>query len=288
MAQRQCARRTADGHAVQVQDDGLHGLRRVDHLDDDVARRSVVARRGEEAVLTLLVGHGHADGLLALLPGHGQPQDVGASVGGVHLLHIVARGLEHLGLVVPNLVGAPLPSVDVRKEWGRGRHVDDVGITLEARHVRSLEDGGLVVVPLLAASVAGILAGEDLRPLAVVAVVAQAVGQEPLLVAIIVLVVEVHLQLLHARLQEVEVPALAVGPRGADELQRGVLGADGVAELLQTLGEDGAEAAVLLVVVPLLVTDGKEFQVERLGVAHVGTDLAPRRRGVAVGKLDQV
>ena len=102
------------------------------------------------------------------------------------------------------------------------------------------------------------------------------------------LVVEVDLQLLHAWLQEVEVPAFGVRTSGADELQRGVLGAKGIRELLQTLGEDGTEAAVLLVVVPLFVAHAEELQVEGLGMAHVGTHLAPFCRDVAIGKLHEV
>lgn len=87
------------------------------------------------------------------------------------------------------------------EERRRGGHVDDVGITLKTRHVGSLEDGSLVMVPLLTLAVAGILASKHLGPLAVVRVVAQTMREEPLLVAVVVLVVEIHLQLLHARLQ---------------------------------------------------------------------------------------
>ena len=121
-------------------------------------------------------------------------------VGGVELLDVVADGLEHLRLVVPYLVGTPLPTFYVGKEWGGGRHVDDVGIALEAGHVGSLEDGSLVVVPLLSPAVTGIFASKHLRTLSVVGVVAQSVTEEPLFVAIVVLVVKVHLQLLHAGL----------------------------------------------------------------------------------------
>ena len=174
------------------------------------------------------------------------------------------------------------------EERGVGSHVDDIGIALDARHVGSLVERRLKVVPLLAFAVAGIFAGKHTGTLAVVGVVAQAVAEEPRLVAVVMLVVEVDLQLLHAGLQQVEVPALGVGACGADELQFRILGTQGSIELLQALGEDGTVAAVLLVVVPLLVADAEEFQVERFGMAHVGTHLAPLRRNVAVSELYEV
>ena len=45
---------------------------------------------------------------------------------------------------------------------------------------------------------------------------------------------------------------------------------------------------MLLVVVPLFVAHAEELQVEGLRVAHVGTNLAPRRRDVTIGKLYEV
>ena len=115
------------------------------------------------------------------------------------------------------------------------------------------------MVPLLALAVAGIFAGKHLWTLAVVHVVAQTMAQEPLFVAVIVLVVEVHLQLLHAWLQQVEVPAFRVRTCGADEFQVRIFGAQGIAELFQTFCEHRAVATMLLVVVPLLVTHSQEF-----------------------------
>ena len=213
---------------------------------------------------------------------------MGTLVGGVELLHVVADGLEHLRLVVPYLVRTPLPAVNVGEERSRCSHVDDVGIALEARHMGSLEDGGLVVVPLLALAVTGIFASKHLRALAVVGVIAQAMAQEPLFVTIVVLVVEVYLQLLHAGLQEVEVPALTVRASGADELQVRILLAQCIAELLQALCKHGAIATMCFVVVPLLVAHTQVFQVEGCGVPHVGTHLTPLRGDVAIGKLHKV
>ena len=145
------------------------------------------------------------------------------------------------------------------------------------------------MVPLVfIATVTGIFAGKHLRTLTVIAVVAQTMREEPLLIAIVVLVIEIYLQLLHAGLQQVEVPALGVRTCGADEFQIGILGAKGGIELFQTLREHRAIPTVLLVVVPLLVTYSKELQVEGLGMTHVGTYLTPFRVDRTIGKLHQV
>ena len=102
------------------------------------------------------------------------------------------------------------------------------------------------------------------------------------------LVVEIDLQFLHAGLQQVEVPTFRVGACGADELQVGVLGTEGITELLQALCEHGAVAAVGFVVVPLLIADGEELQVEGFGVAHVGTYLAPLAVDGTIGELHEI
>ena len=110
------------------------------------------------------------------------------------------------------------------------------------------------MVPLvLVAAMAGIRAGKHFRALAIIRVVTQAVGEEPLLIAIVVLVVEIDLELLHAGLQQVEVPTLGVRTGGADELELGVLGSEGIGALLEALGEHGTDVTMLLVVVPLLI-----------------------------------
>ena len=113
-------------------------------------------------------------------------------------------------------------------------------------------------------------------------------GKEPLLIAVVVLVVEVDLELLHAWLQQVEVPALRVRTSGADELDVRILLADGIAELLESGGEHRAKATVSLVVVPLLITNAQELEVEGSGVTHLSANLTPLRIGRAVGKLDEV
>ena len=196
--------------SLEIQRDGLGGVGGVDHLDDDLARLAVIDAGGEKSVLSGLSG----DRLLL----HGEREHVGALVHGEELLDVVADGTERAKIVEPDGIGTPLPTLDVGEEGSVSSHVDDVGIALDARHVGSLIERGLKVVPLLAVgTVAGIFAGKHTGTFAVVRVVAQTVGEEPLLVAVVVLVVEIYLELLHARLQQVEVPAFGIGACGADE-----------------------------------------------------------------------
>ena len=192
--------RTRPLQSLQVERDGLRLLGSVYHLDDNLACCLVEYAAGEKTILSVL----SCNGLLV----HGQGKDIGTLVYGEELLHIVTDRLEAAEIVEPDGIGAPLPALYVGEERGIGCHVDDIGITLDAGHVGCFIQGGLVVVPLLAVAMTGIFACEYLRTLAVVAVIAQAMGEEPLLVAVVVLVVEIHLQLLHARLQQVEVPSL--------------------------------------------------------------------------------
>ncbi len=207
---------------------------------------------------------------------------------GVELLHIVTHRLEGAEIIEPDGIGTPLPALDMGEERSIGGHMDDVGITLDTRHVGCLIQGGFVVVPLLAVAMTGIFACKHTRPLAVVGVVAQAVTEEPLFVAVVVLVVEIDLQLLHTGLQQVEVPALGVRTRGADEFQRGILGAQSGIELLQSLSKHRTIASMSLVVVPLFVTNTEELQVEGGWMTHVGTHLTPLGVHWAIGKLHEV
>ena len=152
----------------QVQGNRLSLFRRVHHLHDDLTRRLVKDRGGKETILSLLSCNGLAT--------HGQRQHVGALVHGKHLLHIVAHRLERTQVVVPDGIGTPLPALHMGKERSVGSHVHDVSIALNTRHVGSLVKRCLKMVPLLAASVAGILAGKHLGTLAVIGVVAQSVA----------------------------------------------------------------------------------------------------------------
>ena len=66
------------------------------------------------------------------------------------------------------------------------------------------------MVPLLPLSVAGIFASENLRSLAVIAVIAVTVDGvgEPCLIALEMLIVEINLHLLHLWLEHAELVAL--------------------------------------------------------------------------------
>ena len=141
---------------------------------------------------------------------------------------------------------------------------------------------------MVLAAMACIFAGKYLWSLAVVGVVAQTMGEEPLLITVIVLVIEIDFELLHAWLQEIEVPALRVRTSGTDEFQIRILRTQGIREFLQTGGEHRTEAAMGIVVVPLLITHTKELQVEGCRVPHLGTHLSPLRIDGTIGKLYEV
>ena len=117
-------------HALQLDAQGLGLGAGVDHLDDDLTSLLVEYGRGEETVLAFLTCHG-----LAL---HGEREHIGALVHGIELLDIVADRLEHAEVVEPDGIGTPLPTLDMSEERSVGGHVDDVGITLNTRHVGSL------------------------------------------------------------------------------------------------------------------------------------------------------
>ena len=138
-------------------------------------------------------------------------------------------------------------------------------------------------IGIFAFAVAGIFARTYLGTLAVVVVVTQAMGEEPLLVAIEMLVVEINAQLFHAWLQQVEVPSFRVGAGCADDLDARTL----LAKHLDEAGQSLRVGRVVLVV-PLLVADGQELEVERSGVSHLGTQFAPCRSVGTIGKLNQI
>ena len=89
------------------------------------------------------------------------------------------------------------------------------------------------MVPLLALAVAGIFASEYGWTLTIIVVITMAVAEEPCLVAVVVLVIEIDLELLHAWLQEVEVPTFGVRAGGADELEVGISSTKSIAEEFQ-------------------------------------------------------
>ena len=93
------------------------------------------------------------------------------------------------------------------------------------------------------------------------------------------LIHEVGLLLRHRSPALVEHLALGVGTARTNNLDVGILGADGCHKRLK---------ALVVEVVPLLVADTDVLHVEWLRVAHLSTDLTPLGVGRAVGKLDQV
>ena len=80
----------------------------------------------------------------------------------------------------------------------------DIGISFEPCHESGLKQRCLEVVPFLAFSVAGILSGEYLRALAVVAVIAGTLGEEPGLRTVEMFVHKVCSYFLHLRPEEVK------------------------------------------------------------------------------------
>ena len=120
---------------------------------------------------------------------HGQRQYMSAFMVGIELLHVIADGTEHTQIVKPYHVWTPLPAVYVGKERGVGGHVHDVGIALQVGHEGSLQKRRIVMVPLVVVlAVTGVFAGKDFRSLAVIALIAQSMTEEPVFVTVEVLV----------------------------------------------------------------------------------------------------
>ena len=136
-----------------------------------------------------------------------------------------------------------------------------------------------MVIFLPVSPVASIFAGENLRTLAVVVVVAVALREEPLLGTVEMLVHQVHLQPLHFGPEIIESLTLRAGAGGADNLDFGMRRADSLDERLEAGGIFRA---------PLLVADGDELQVEGFGMTHLGAEFAPLGIGAAVGKFNQI
>ena len=97
------------------------------------------------------------------------------------------------------------------------------------------------------------------------------------------LIIQVNLQLLHLWLKKVELPTLRIRTCGADILDFRVLFLQNIKEFLQTLCEDR-----IVFVVPLLVTNTHEFQIEWCWVSHISTYLSPLGVNGSVGKLYEV
>ena len=117
-------------HTIKLDADGLRLIAGVYHLDDHLTCLLVEDAAGEEAVLSRLT----CDRLAV----HRQREHIRSLVHGEKLLYIVAHRLEGAEIIEPDGIRTPLPALDMGKERSIGRHVDDVGITLDTRHVGSL------------------------------------------------------------------------------------------------------------------------------------------------------
>ena len=210
---------------------------------------------------------------------HSQWKHVGSLVLGIHLLYVIAYGLEHLSVVEPYKVRTPLPSVNMCEERSVGGHIYHVGIAFKVGHEGCLVERCLVVVPFLSLSVAGIFAGKHFRTLAVVALVAQAMAEEPRLGAIEMLVHEVCFLAFHRFPTEVKHLAFRVRTAGANDLYLWILCADTLNKRLQALEVE---------LVPLLVAHAEIFHVEWSWMPHFDALLSPFGIFVAISKLDEV
>ena len=177
------------------------------------------------------------------------------------------------------------------KEWCVCRHLHHISITLQTCHEGSLHQSGIEVVPLLACTMTSIFASKHLRAFAGIAVVAVRTTvaptllsiwstQEPLLVAIEVLIHKVCTNLSHLRPQVLKLLTLRVRTTGTHNLDVWIFLSHLLHERLQVFRINLA---------PLLITDTHILQVERSWVSHVSTQLCPLVLGwVAVRELNQV
>ena len=165
-----------------------------------------------------------------------------APVAAEHLLHVVRRRAVSPRGVEIDQVGVPPLVVQVGEQRGVGRHHDHVAVALHAGHESRLGHGR-TQVPLAGQLRHGVFAHVDLRPLALVAVVAGRVAGEELGTGIVVLVDDV---------------GRALGGRAiGNQLHLRIAGLDRVVEQRVTL---------LVGRAAVLVADLHVFQPERLGV----------------------
>ena len=156
----------------------------------------VITGGGIHAVLSL-------DGILTF----GHLQYVRACIQAVHLLHPIGGSAHGAQVVHPDLVGTPLPAINMGKQRSGRSHPYDVGIALQTRHEGSFAkscfksiltswyvDGGVLVAAL---DMTGIFSGKHLRAFAIIVVIASCLREEPVLITVEVLVHEVGLQPSH-------------------------------------------------------------------------------------------
>ena len=213
----------------------------------------------------------------------GDGEDAGSGVAGEDALDVVVGRAVGAEVVEPDLVGLPLPGVDVGHERGVGGHLHDVSVALEAGHEGGFGDGGEPVVFVVGAGrldgLGGVFAGEDLGAGAVVFVVAVGVGEEPVGAHVVVFVDDVGVEGAPGGPHAVEGLSGWERAGGDDELDLRMLGLERGGEDLVAIDVAGA---------PLLVADADHGEMEGLGMAHLGAELAPGRGDGAVGEFDEV
>jgi len=92
-----------------------------------------------------------------------------------------------------------------------GGHVHDVGIPFHSGHEGCLQKGSVEMVPLLSAAMTRILAGKDLRPVAVITVIARPLAEKPTLGTIEMFIHQVRLQPFHFRPEVIKLFPLGTG-----------------------------------------------------------------------------
>ena len=203
----------------------------------------------------------------------------------IEILHPVRASAERIEVVIPYHVWTPLPSLHVSEERSVSSHVYHVGIALISGHESSFEKGCIKVVPLLSLTMTSVFTSKNLWTLAVIVVITVAVDgvSKPFLIAIEMLIIEVHLHFLHLWLEHTEFVTFRVRTSSANILDFRVLLLQHVKELLESAGEGR-----IVLIVPLLIADTEESQIERSRMTHVGTHFSPLCVHITISKLDEI
>ena len=196
------------------------------------------------------------------------------------LLHIIVRRHPTRGPVEPDQIRGPLVVSKPRKERCVTRHLDDIAIALITRHYRRFADSAPKRIDLLAfnAMMARVFADIDVRLRAIVSIITSDILQEPLRVAIEMLVNQVRSFACHTIPCVAEFPTIRLRPGTSDNLNLGMFRADNSRNRLHSIKELG---------IPIFITDTHHFEIKRSRMAHLGTHLAPGRGDVAVCKFNE-
>ena len=210
---------------------------------------------------------------------HCERYNVSSAVVTVKPLHIPTARADGAEIVKPYQVRPPLPSFHVGEQWGIRRHIYDIGITLNASKEGSLKERGMKMVPLLALTVAGILAGKHLGAFPVVIVITAARSQEPIFRTIEMLVNKVNLKFPHLRPKIFKILSLGVRASRTDNLDVWISLAYSIDKHFQTRR---------ISLAPLLIAHGDILQVERRRMPHTRAQTSPHCSGITVGELYKV